>query len=101
MKKQKMDPGLLAQRALTVDELGPLVPRPVAAKFGYVTPMTLKNYEWPKGPLHPIRRSSRSVSYRKEEVLAFFGLTEPAPRQVPEASGPAVAKRPARNVPRT
>ena len=73
----------LIERAIQVEELGPLVPRPLAAKFGFVSTRTLKNNEWPKGSLHPIKRNARSVSYRKEELLEFFGLTEPTTKRRP------------------
>jgi hypothetical protein len=63
---------------LTVEELPPLVPRPLAAKFGFMSTRTLKNHEAPKGPLNPIKRNARSVSYLKEELLAFLGISEPA-----------------------
>jgi hypothetical protein len=69
---------LLVERALTVEELPPLVPRPLAAKFGFMSTRTLKNHEAPKGPLNPIKRNARSVSYLKEELLAFLGISEPA-----------------------
>jgi hypothetical protein len=77
----------LIERAIQVDELGPLVPRPLAAKFGFVSTRTLKNNEWPKGPLNPIKRNARSVSYRKEELLEFFGLTEPTAKRRPARKG--------------
>jgi hypothetical protein len=81
MKKSK--PALI-ERAVQLEELGPVVPRGLAARFGCVSPRTLKNHEYPKGPLNPIRRNARSVAYLRTEVLAFFGLTEPQPkRRVP------------------
>jgi hypothetical protein len=75
MKKSKS--ALLIERAVQLEELGPIIPRRVAAKFGCMSPRTLKNHEYPRGPLNPIRRNSRSVSYLKTELLAFLGLTEP------------------------
>jgi len=74
MKKSK---SVLIERAIQAEELGPLVPRSLAARFGFVSPRTLKNHEFPKGPLNPVKRNARSVSYLKTELLAFFGLTEP------------------------
>jgi hypothetical protein len=75
---------VLIKRAITVEDLPPMVPRKLAAQFGLVTPRTLKNHEFPKGPLHPIRRNSRSVAYRKEEILEFFGIIEPKPQPQPK-----------------
>ena len=71
--------------------LGPLVPGPLAAKFGFVSRRRLKNNEWPKGSLHPIKRNARGLSYRKEELLEFFGLTEPTPKRSPARKGRVAA----------
>jgi hypothetical protein len=76
MKKSRS--ALLIERAIQVEELSPLVPRPLAAKFGLLSTRTLKNHEG-RG-LTPIRRNARSVSYRREELLAFLGLTESQPQ---------------------
>jgi len=70
---KKSKPALI-ERAIQVEELPPLVPRPLAAKFGFVSTRTLANYEG-RG-LTPIKRNARSVSYRREELLEFFGLKE-------------------------
>ena len=78
---------LLVERALTVEELPPVVPRTLAAKFGFMSTRTLKNQEAPKGPLNPIKRNARSVSYLKEELLAFLGISEPA--KLPKGRRPA------------
>lgn len=71
------------ERAIQIEELGPLVRGPLAAKFAQMSRRTLKNYEHPNGPLHPVKRNSRSVSYRKEELLEFLGLTEQTTKRRP------------------
>jgi hypothetical protein len=95
----KSKSSLTFERAILPEELPPIIPRVLGAKFGFVSPRTLKNHEYPRGPLHPIRRNSRTVSYRREEILQFFGFTEPAqpaavrrkPRAIQQVS--AVKKR--------
>ena len=72
-----MKKSTLIERAILVEELPAAVPRPLAAKFGLVSTRTLNNHEYPRSPLNPIRRNTRSVSYLKTELLAFFGITEP------------------------
>jgi hypothetical protein len=73
----------LNEKAITIEELPVLVPRTLAARFSALTPKTLKNHEWPRGPLHAVRRNSRVVSYHKSELLSFLGLVEPAPKRSP------------------
>jgi hypothetical protein len=67
MKKSRS--ALLIERAIQVEELPPLVPRPLAARFGFVSTRTLKNHEG-RG-LTPIKRNARSVSYRKKDCSRF------------------------------
>jgi len=61
------------ERAITVEQLPPLVPRWLAVAFSLMTVRTLQRAE-ELGLLVPIKRNSRSVSYRKENLLAYLGL---------------------------
>lgn len=58
-----------------------MVPRPLAARFACLSTRTLKNHEGKD--LTPIRRNARSISYRREQLLEFLGLTEPQPKRRP------------------
>ena len=77
MSMSKSKSPLLIERAIQIEELPALVPRTMAARFGAMSTRTLKNHEAPRGPLNPVRRNSRSVSYLREELLAFLGIPEP------------------------
>ena len=67
----------MIERAIQLEELPVVVPRRLAAKFAAMSTRTLQNYEAPKGPLNPIKRNSRSVSYHRSELLKFLGIDEP------------------------
>jgi hypothetical protein len=71
---QKTRAALATWKAITVEQLPPLVPRPLAADFALLTIRTLARAE-ERGELRPIKRNARSVSYRKEDLLAYLGLT--------------------------
>jgi hypothetical protein len=74
-KKQKqlnMMLNMLRPNAITVAQLPPLVPRPLAAVFGLVSRRTLWRAEI-DGQLTPVRRGN-SVSYKKEQLLKFLGI---------------------------
>jgi hypothetical protein len=59
--------------AIGVEQLPPLVSRPLAADFALVNVRTLIRAER-KGLLSPIKRNARTVSYRKAELLKFLGI---------------------------
>lgn len=76
-RTSRKKPGLLNQ-AIEVSQLGPLVPRPVAVKFSNLSERTFRRAEL-GNQLTPIKRNSQSVSYRKEQLLAFLGLVTSRP----------------------
>ena len=74
MKKPYQKTRAALEQAISVEQLPPLVPRPLAADFSLLTIRTLARAE-ERGELRPIKRNARSVSYRKEDLLAYLGLT--------------------------
>ena len=82
MKKSRHKTTKVLTEAIRVEQLPPMVPRPLACDFGLVSPRTLIRAEQ-RGELHPYKRSKQAVSYRKSEILAFFGIVDekPTPRR--------------------
>jgi hypothetical protein len=77
MRKKSSNPKVraLLERPIEIEELPPIVPRPVAAAFSLLNPRTLLRAE-EEGKLTPIKRGKQSVSYRRDELLRFLGLTK-------------------------
>ena len=73
MKKPYQKTRAALEQAISVEQLPPLVPRPLAADFSLLTIRTLARAE-ERGELRAIKRNKRSVSYRKEDLLAYLGL---------------------------
>ena len=62
------------ERAIPIESLPALVPKQLACDFSLLTARTLDRAV-EKGLLTPVKRNARSVSYRKEDLLAYLGLT--------------------------
>ena len=61
------------ERAIPVESLPALVPKPLACDFSLLTPRTLTRAEQ-KGLLRAVKRNSRTVSYHRDELLKFLGF---------------------------
>ena len=75
MKKANPKTRNLLEKAITIDQLPAVVPRPVAADFSVLSKRSSIRAE-KEGRLKPIRRGPQSVGYLKEDFLRFLGLSE-------------------------
>jgi hypothetical protein len=83
LMKKKMNPKtkLLPPRAISIEQLPYIVPRPVAADFVPCHRRTLARAEM-LGQLTPVRRGTQNVGYLKTEFLSWLGLKSPEPVSV-------------------
>jgi hypothetical protein len=68
------------ERAIPVESLPPLVSKALACDFSLLTPRTFDRAV-EKGLLTPVKRNSRTVSYHRDELLAFLGFAVARPRK--------------------
>jgi hypothetical protein len=73
MRKPKYKTTKVLREAIRIEQLPPMVPRPLAADFALLSVRTLIRAE-KEGLLHPKKRNRQSVSYDKDELLAFLGI---------------------------
>jgi len=71
-KKLRPKTRALLERAISVEQLPPLIPRPVAADFIPCSVRTLIREE-KAGRLNPIRRG-QNISYERSAFLAWLGI---------------------------
>ena len=84
MRKPRLKTTKILKEAIQIEQLPPMVPRPLACDFALLSARTFIRAE-EKGLLRAFKGSSKQapVSYRKAELLRYLGIVDekPAPRR--------------------